>query len=156
MKKNEETEDEFFVNKRELGELFDSRFDLDVNLWRGQKVSERGSPPLYPILKAFKLSNGRTRYPDIETYQKNGQLWVKSTSGGVSLFDVLGVPVKRWDYYRIPAGAKIPLGLVITKDGFNSAYNATHYSIRPNWDMTVTKFCMLLDEFTSELIKEVS
>jgi hypothetical protein len=153
--KSENKEDDFFLKKRELGELFDSAYDLNVNLWRGQKPGERGSPVLYPILKAFKLSNGKTRKEDIRTYQKNGELWVDWKSGGVSLFDVLGVPVKKWDYYRIPKGAKIPQGLVITKDSFNKTHNATHYSIRPHWDMPVAKFCMLLDELTKELIVEV-
>ncbi len=154
MENQNKSEDEFFIKKRELGELFDSTYSLDVNLWRGQKTEQRGTPPLYPILKAFKLSNGQTRKADIDTYTKNGELWVKCTSGGVSLFDLMGVPVKHWDYYRIPKGVKIPQGLVITKDTFNKIYGATHYSIRPHWDIPVSKFCMLLDELTKELIYE--
>lgn len=150
-----ENEDQFFIKKRELGELFDSSYSLDVNLWRGQKKQQQGSPVLYPILKSFKLSNGNTRKADIDTYSVDTELWVKCTSGGVSLFDLLGVPVKRWDYYRIPKGVKIPDGLVITKDTFNTNYNSTHYSIRPHWDMPVSKFCMLLDELTKELIFEI-
>jgi hypothetical protein len=154
MKKDNQKEDEFFINKRELGELFDSSYSLEINLWRGQKREFRGSPALYPILKSFKLSNGKVRKPDIDTYMKNGALWVNCKSGGVSLFDVFGVPVQKWDYYRLPAGVKIPHGLVITKDSFNKIHGATHYSIRPNWDMPVSKFCMLLDELTKELIFE--
>ena len=154
MESKKESEDEFFIRKRELSELFDSSYSLDVNLWRGQKRDQRGAPALYPILKSFKLSNGKTRKADIDTYTRGGELWVKCTSGGVSLFDVMGVPVKRWDYYRIPKGVKIPQGLVITKDKYNDSYNATHYSIRPHWDMPVSKFCMLLDELTKELIYE--
>ncbi|HMW46745.1 MAG TPA: hypothetical protein PKC70_00495 [Cellvibrionaceae bacterium] len=154
METQNKNEDDFFIKKRELGELFDSTYALDVNLWRGQKKALRGTPPLYPILKSFKLSNGRTRKADIETYLRNGEQWVKCTSGGVSLFDLMGVPVEHWDYYRIPKDVKIPQGLVITKDAFNQAYGATHYSIRPHWDMPVSKFCMLLDELTKELIYE--
>lgn len=60
MKDDELQEDEYFIHKREIGELFDSSHDLDVNLWRGQKTSERGQPITYPILKSFLLSNGRT------------------------------------------------------------------------------------------------
>ncbi len=154
MGKIDETEDEYFINKRALGELFDSTYALNVNLWRGQKPDQRGAPPLYPILKAFKLSNGRTRNPDIATYTKGGELWVNCKSGGVSLFDLLGVPVKRWDYYCIPAGTKLPRGLVITKDTFNSNFGATHYSVRPNWDMPVSRFCMLLDDLSKLLVSE--
>ena len=144
MEMEKASEDEFFIKKRELDELFDSKYALNVNLWRGKKKDQKGTSPLYPILKAFKLSNGKIRKPDIDTYSK----------GGVSLFDVLGVPVHNWDYYRIPKGVRIPPGLVITKDAYNNNYNATHYSIRPHWDMPVSKFCMLLDELTKELIYE--
>lgn len=154
MEMEKASEDEFFIKKRELDELFDSKYALNVNLWRGKKKDQKGTSPLYPILKAFKLSNGKIRKPDIDTYSKGGVFWVKCTSGGVSLFDVLGVPVHNWDYYRIPKGVRIPPGLVITKDAYNNNYNATHYSIRPHWDMPVSKFCMLLDELTKELIYE--
>ncbi|WP_445354876.1 hypothetical protein ACJJI5_18395 [Microbulbifer sp. EKSA008] len=153
MKKNKK-EEEFFIKKRELGELFDSEFNLDVNLWRGQRRADRGSPVLYPILKSFRLSNGKIRNPDIDTYWSNGEWWVDCTSGGVSLFDVLGVPVSRWDYYRLSPNILIPHGLVITKDSYNRSYEATHYSIRPHWDMPVAKFCLLLDELTKEIIFE--
>lgn len=150
----EEKENDYLMEKRELGELFDSSYDLNVNLWRGQKLEERGSPALYPILKSFKLSNGRLRRPDIRTYYKNGEQWIDSTSGGVSLFDVLGVPNKKWDYYRLPAGSKIPYGLAITKDQFNATHQATHYSIKAKWDMPLTKFLMLLDELAAQLVPE--
>lgn len=155
MKEEDKTEDEYFIQKRELGELFDSSYVLDVNLWRGQKPGERGNPICYPILKSFLLSNGRTREPDILTYDVHGELWVKATSGGVSLFDVLGVPVRRWDYYRLEAGTPIPVGLVITRDSFNKRFEATHYSVRPNWDMPLKKFLMLLDELAAKFVKEV-
>lgn len=150
----EEKEDDYFIHKRELGELFDSKFDLNVNLWRGQKPEERGSPALYPILKAFKLSNGRIRKPDIKTYPLNNEVWIDCKSGGISLFDLLGVPNKKWDYYKLPAGIRLPFGLVITKDEFNKLHEATHYSIRANWDMPLTKFLMLLDELAVQLIFE--
>ena len=89
MKTEEEKESEYLIKKRELCELFDSKYDLNVNLWRGQKPSERGNPIFYPILKSFKLSNGRVRKEDIKTYTRNGETWIDSSSGGVSLFDVL-------------------------------------------------------------------
>lgn len=39
MKKKYE-ESDFFVSKRELGKLFDSKYPLDVHLWRGQKPAD--------------------------------------------------------------------------------------------------------------------
>ncbi len=147
MMKVDEKEDEYFIKKRELGELFDSKYDLNVNLFRGRNPSS-GTPALYPILKSFLLSDGRVRDEDIKTYRKNGDLWVDSKSGGISLFDVKGVPVKSWEYYLLGKGVTIPIGLVITKDDYKKRLKATHYTIRPNWDMPVTKFCMLLDQLT--------
>ncbi|HMW47187.1 MAG TPA: hypothetical protein PK011_00975 [Marinagarivorans sp.] len=65
----EEKEDEYFIHKRALGELFDSKFDLNVNLWRGRNP-HNSDAIFYPILKAFKLSNGNLRPEDIKTYEK--------------------------------------------------------------------------------------
>ena len=143
-------EDSYFIEKRELGELFDSKYDLNINLYRGLKPNSSRNA-LYPILKSFLLSNGRVRKEDIRTYQKGGTLWVDCKSGGISLFDRYGVPVKSWRYLLLKAGTKIPLGLVITKDDYKKNFNATHYTIRPNWDMPLSKFCMLLDELARGL-----
>lgn len=152
MKRASEKESDYLIRKRELSELFDSTFDLNVNLWRGQKTQDKGMPVLYPILKSFQLSNGRTRTPDIRTYIKNDEPWIDSKSGGISLFDVHGVPNKRWDYFLLPAGTKVPHGLAITKDAFNTVHQATHYSIKAMWDMPLKNFLMLLDQLSTHLI----
>ncbi len=151
---NKEKEDEYFVNKRELGELFDSKFDLNVNLWRGRNPHNNDSI-FYPILKSFRLSNGNLRPEDIKTFNRDGGLWVRAKTGGISLFDRSGIPSKRWEYYKLLAGTTIPIGLVITKDDYKESFKATHYTIRPNWDMPVEKFCILLDKFATKLVKEI-
>jgi len=110
-------EDEYFLKKRELGELFDSKFDSNVNLWRGRNPKSN-DPILYPILKSFHLSNGNLRPEDIKTYRRSGELWVKAKTGGISLFNRSGVPSKYWEYYKLLAGTTIPHGLVITKDKY--------------------------------------
>lgn len=149
----EEKEDQFFIEKRALGELFDSKYNLNVNLFRGRNPNNN-DPILYPILKSFLLSNGKVRDEDIKTYSKNGVLWVKCTGGGISLFDAFGCPVKSWEYFTLAFNkTKIPKGLVITKDEWHKKFKCYHYTIRPNWDMPVTKFCMLLDELASYLTK---
>jgi Tse2 ADP-ribosyltransferase toxins len=152
MKNEKQKEDRFFIEKKELGELFDSKFSLNVNLYRGNNPNNNSSA-LYPILKSFLLSDGRIRKADIKTYLKNGVEWINSKYGGVSLFDVKGCPVRSWEYYLLAVGAKIPFGLVITKDDFNENFKCYHYSIRANWDMPVSKFCILLDELSKELKK---
>ena len=149
----EEKEDEFFVEKRALGELFDSKYNLNINLFRGRNPNNK-DPILYPILKSFLLSDGRIRDEDIKTYTKNGTLWVKCKTGGISLFDAFGYPVKSWEYFKLSFDTtKIPKGLVITKDDWHKKFKCFHYTIRPNWDMPVTKFCMLLDELASHLVR---
>ena len=147
-------DDELYLEKKKLGELFDSTYPLEVNLWRGQKPEETGKPILYPILKSFLLSSGKTRDPDILTYSKDGELWIDSRSGGISLFDRLGVPNKSWLYYRLSIRAKIPYGLYIEKNGFNRRHGSFHYSIKAGWDMPLTKFLILLDELALSLTAE--
>jgi len=72
-------EDKFYIEKRALGELFDSNFDLNINLYRCDNPHNEDSI-FYPILKSFLMSNGRVRDEDIQTYSKNGGLWVNSTT----------------------------------------------------------------------------
>lgn len=152
--KKKSMDDDLYLEKRKLGELFDSTFDLGVNLWRGQKPDDKGKPVLYPILKSFLLSNGKTRDPDILTYNKSGELWIDSKSGGVSLFDRLGVPNKKWLYYKLSAGMQIPNGLYIVKDNLNKRHQSFHYSIKASWDMPLKQFLILLDDLAVNLIKE--
>ena len=152
--KKKSMDEELYLEKKKLGELFDSSYNLEINLWRGQKPEETGNPALYPILKSFLLSNGKTRDPDIKTYHKGGELWVDSKSGGISLFDKLGVPNKKWFYYRLDIGTKIPHGLYIVKDSYNKRHKSFHYSIKASWDMPLKKFLMLLDELAVNLISE--
>ncbi|GAA6166343.1 hypothetical protein [Sessilibacter corallicola] len=155
MPKNKKSlDEELYIEKRKLGELFDSSYDLELNLWRGQKPEDKGKPILYPILKSFLLSNGNVRDPDIATYINNNELWVDSKSGGVSLFDKLGVPNKKWDYFRLSIGLKIPHGLYIIKDNYNRRHGSFHYSIKAGWDMPLKKFLMLLDEIATSLTFE--
>lgn len=152
--KKKSMDEDLYLDKRKMGELFDSSYPLEINLWRGQKPEDVGAPALYPILKSFLLSNGKTRDPDIKTYQKGGEIWIDSKSGGISLFDKLGVPNKKWLYYKLGAGTKIPNGLYIVKDNYNARHESFHYSIKAGWDMPLTKFLMLLDELALSLFAE--
>jgi hypothetical protein len=54
---------------------------------------------------------------------------VKDRPRGLSTFDKPGLPRGRdWEYYKIPKGTKLPVGLVIVRDEFNEDYGATHYT----------------------------
>lgn len=156
-KENLEKDGDLFIKKRELGTLFDSKNPLKTPLYRGQHPDRRGDPVLYPILKSFLKSNGQERPADIKTYEKNGEIWVDAKSGGVSLFDMVGLPMKGWDYYRIDVTGNIPIGLVITKDREYRAYKPkfgevqpSHYTIHPCWNMPLKQFLMLLDNLTKQ------
>ena len=148
--RDDNDEKELFLDKNEINNIFDSKYDLNINLFRGRNPNN-DDPILYPILKSFLMSNNKVRNADIKTYMKNGVLWINSKSGGVSLFDALGYPVKSWDYYVLPIGTKIPHGLMISRDDYHKKFKCYHYSIRAQWDMTVEKFCHLLDELTKSL-----
>ena len=67
------------------------------------------------------------------------------------MFDILGMPVSSWDYYKLDSTTKIPRGLVITRDAEKIGNNPVHYSIRPHWDMPLSNFCLLLDDLASQL-----
>jgi hypothetical protein len=145
------------MQKRQLGMIFDIDTPLKMPLYRGQRPDARGDSILYPILKAFLKSNGQERPADIKTYTKNGVLWVDAESGGVSLFDMVGIPMRGWNYYKIEINGKIPIGLVITKDREYRSYKPkygemqpSHYTIHPNWDMPLKQFLMLLDNFVTQ------
>lgn len=157
MDNKRKTESEFYIRKRNLGQLFDNGTPLKTDLFRGQKPDDRTRPLLHPILKDYLLSNGKTRYADMAPYNKNGEPWVSAEKGGISLFDILGQPVASWDYYKIAAGKTIPPGLVIVRDKPNPSLQKkpedpipVHYSIRPHWDMPLKGFLILLDDLVAD------
>lgn len=66
---------------------------------------------------------------------------------GTSLFDKSGTfGFKNFDYFEIPAGTEIPLGLIIIKGEYNNKYEVTHYSICPNYRTKKDLFISLLDK----------
>jgi hypothetical protein len=60
-----------------------------------------------------------------------------------------------WTYFEIPAGTMIPPGLIITKDDYNARYQATHYSISPNYTMPKKQFTALLDQLAESARAQV-
>ena len=89
---------------------------------------------------------------------RNGERWVlvKDKPRGLSTFDKPGIPPgKGWEYYRIPAGTRLPEGLAIVEDNYNEKFKATHYTIAPAFDMPISQFKGKLLELAAELIREV-
>lgn len=102
--------------------------------------------PLYPDFYP-RMVRGSLRRPDITIKEIGGIEYVEAElDKGTSLFDKSGTfGFKNFDYFEIPAGTEIPNGLIIIKGEFNQKYNATHYSICPNYRMRKDYFVNLLD-----------
>ena len=82
---------------------------------------------------------------DIESFfHANGEQWVDSQTGGVSLFNQPMLRMGKY-WYMIPINTEIPTGLVITQDGqLSSSGDAVHYSVRPSHDMSLRHYVGLL------------
>lgn len=114
---------------------------IPVNLYRS---GAKNSPQLHKL---------RTMPPrtleqsfDIQIYKKNGTDYVSKDTGGISTFDREKQGFGGF-WWKIPKGTKIPPGLRISMD-FNPKPSAspTHYTIRPLFDMPLTRYIYLLEE----------
>ena len=90
---------------------------------------------------------------DIRTFEKNGAVWVKSGTGGISTFDSVNPRLKGTDWWKIPANTKIPDGLKITKNHTDHALRITHYRIEPRFDMLLGHMVHLLQQLSKSAIK---
>ncbi|BFM09576.1 hypothetical protein [Halioxenophilus aromaticivorans] len=114
---------------------------VPVNLYRN---GAKNSPQLHKL---------RTLPPrtleqsfDIQIYKKNGTDYVSKDTGGISTFD-REKPGFGGFWWKIPKGTAVPPGLRISMD-FNPKPSSmpTHYTIRPLFDMPLTKYISLLEE----------
>jgi hypothetical protein len=121
-----------------------------VHLWRGNRIDDTRANPLYPDLEDRILPDGDVRVPDVNRYldPKTNQWMVKAAiEKGTSIVDKQGLfGHKKWRYFFIPKGTFIPPEIIITKDYFIARKGCWHYSISPNYDMTVEKFLKALDD----------
>lgn len=143
----------------EAGEI-DRYFEdeVPVNLWRARK--QKSPVPLFGLIEEeVQRPRGAPRPADISIEPVRGVNWVrvKKWPRGISTFDKPDV-FKRgsWEYYKIPAGTKLPEGLVIVRDHWNNALKATHYTIAPAHDMPLKRFKDLLNSLASSLKIEVA
>ncbi len=136
----------------ELERYYDGAVPL--NLWRG--LNARRNEHLFGIVETpFKMSNGRIRRPDATI--EGGWVRIRSAPRGISTFDKFGVPSgKDWVYYKIPQGTPLPAGLAIVKDSYNEQMQATHYTIAPAYDMPLTVFTRLLNEFATSALRNTA
>ena len=142
------------IARGEIDRLFQG--EVPVTLWRAMNVKHNRSPMEF-VEKGFVMSNGRPRKADIAITTINGVEWVriKDRPRGLSTFDKPGLPKGRdWEYYKIPKGTKLPVGLVIVRDEFNESYGATHYTLAPAVDMPLAHFKGLLTQLAISLRRE--
>ncbi|MFZ4964985.1 hypothetical protein ACL9RJ_12015 [Pseudomonas sp. Mn2068] len=131
--------------------------EIPTNLWRALR-SDSPLPLLAPVEKGYMMDNRQYRRPDITVETVENKEWViihPTKPEGTSTFDRSQTfKGKRWDYYRLPEGTKIPDGLVIVKDGYNESFEATHYTIAPVRSMLLSTYKRLLADLAQSAIKE--
>lgn len=66
------------------------------------------------------------RAQDVDTYEKDGQTWVKADSGGISTFATLGPGKNRW---KLNQDTEIPRELRLVNE------NANHWLFEPSYNM---------------------
>ena len=145
---------DILISKNQIEKYFEGT--TPVNLWRALNV-KRNTHPFDFIEQASVLSNGRPRSADVKIEIVRGVSWirVKGRPRGLSTFDKPGLPAgKHWEYYKIPEGTRLPLGLAIVRDEYNTKFNATHYTLAPAYDMPLEHFKMLLNQLAHVLVKE--
>jgi hypothetical protein len=138
------TLENILVSRGELDSIYDGQSGL--NLWRAMHKDSTGKNPLLPDFYP-RMVRGSLRRPDIVIKEIGGVEYVEAeVAKGTSLFNKAGAfGFKNFDYFEIPSGTEIPVGLIIIKGEFNKKYGATHYSICPNFRMRKDLFVSLLD-----------
>ena len=141
---------DIYAAKGQLDRLFTST--LPTGLWRLHTTEEieKLHHSLYPVLRPITLADGRTRSADIKIYSMNGVPYVQCGTGGVSLFDDVVDLGRPGIYFYAQRQVKIPAGLAVSKDKYNTRFRATHYTIHPERDMPVWVYLHLLKRFALE------
>lgn len=155
----------------ELGQLervYKTGRNPGFGLWRALRSDVPSEGPLYPDFYERELRAGKFREPDVTVETINGVEYVVPKiyrkrpediwrAEGTSTFDRADTfQGDRWYYFKIPPGTTIPDGLLIVKDDYNERFKATHYSIVPNWKMTVAEFKQRLDQLAANAIGQTA
>lgn len=138
------TLEDILISRGDLDLIYDGKAGL--HLWRAVHKDSKGTNPLYPDF-CPRWVRGSMRAPDVTIKEIGGVEYVEAElAKGTSVFDKPGTfGFKHFDYFEIPAGTEIPAGLIIIKGEYNQKYQATHYSICPNYRMRKDFFIALLN-----------
>lgn len=128
--------------------------EVPINLWRARNLSKKNIG-LFELVEKEQKRAGGVRPADVTI--ENDWVKVRYSPRGISTFDRPNVFKRgKWEYYKIPAGTKLPNGLVIVKDLFNKALGATHYTIAPACDMPLNSFKAILNQLAAQISSKVA
>ena len=120
-----------------------------INLWRAHNLSRRNAG-VFDLIEEPHHRPGGVRPADITI--EEGWVKVRYFPRGISTFDKPNVSKRgRWEYYKLPEGTRLPRGLVVVRDRFNCALDATHCTIAPAHDMRLTQFKALLNRLAIQI-----
>ena len=95
---------------------------------------------------------------DVDTYEQNGIVMVRSNGGGVSLITEERLQRERARYtgsylWKLPAGFPLPPGLVLFPDtrDLRPGQEPDHYLLGPQSDMPVSEYVALLSKLALQL-----
>jgi hypothetical protein len=159
------TVEAILIDLGQLERIYKSGHEPTFELWRALRTDAPVAGPLYPDFYQREIRAGKFRLPDVTVETDDGIEYVVPRvyrkrpedtwkAEGTSLFDRPDTFIgDRWFYFKLPAGTIIPNGILIVKDDFNERFNARHYSIVPNWRMTVSQFKCLLDQLARNALQ---
>jgi hypothetical protein len=90
---------------------------------------------------------------DIQTYERNGAVWVRAGSGGISTFDGINPKLNGTDWWKIPQNSPIPAGLQVSRNHMDRTTGLTHYRVEPQFDMPLQNFRYLLSVFAKTAVR---
>jgi hypothetical protein len=123
----DQTTKSFFVKISQVDRIFNSNRDLGLFLWRATRTDSNIANPLFPDFHPREIRPGQFREPDVTIKSVSGvdhifpvvhksgpnSIW---KAQGTSLFNEENTfPSKKWEYFEIPKGTKIPNGILIIK-----------------------------------------
>jgi hypothetical protein len=102
--------------------------------------------PLYRMGNSISARMNHVREKDVESFDRNGELWVSANSGGVSTFSIVG---RGNNWWRLDEGIEIPAELRVVNDYGN------HYLWEPSYTMRLEDYLSVLSSI-GELFYKVN
>jgi hypothetical protein len=115
---------------------------LSVSLVLAQ--TKTTSVDLYRLGNASSSRMDNVRDQDVTKFTKNGVVWVKSRSGGISTFSS---PSNQKNEWKLSKGASYPDGLFLNND------KGTHWQWEPSSDMSLDDYTRLLQQVGNKFLK---